>query len=46
MKAGTSQKACLNIITSIVMIKLGRVKMGMMNFLVPSNQKLRERKKE
>ena len=45
LKAGTSQKACLNIITSIVMIKLGRVKMGMMNFLVPSNQKLRERKK-
>tara|TARA_X000000950_G_C13804994_1_gene615206 strand:- start:552 stop:1307 length:756 start_codon:yes stop_codon:yes gene_type:complete len=46
LKAGTSQKICLNIISSIVMIKLGKVKNGMMNKMVPTNQKLRLRKKQ
>ena len=45
LKAGTSQKACLNIITSILMIKLGRVKNGMMSSMIVTNKKLRERKK-
>lgn len=45
LKAGTSQKACLNIITTILMIKLGRVKNGMMSSMIVTNKKLRERKK-
>ena len=28
----------------MVMIKMGRVKNGMMNYMVPTNEKLRERK--
>ena len=44
LKAGTSQKICLNIISSIVMTKLGFVRDGLMINLVPSNKKLRKRK--
>ena len=44
LKAGTSQKICLNIISSMVMIKMGRVKNGYMNNMVPTNRKLRQRK--
>ena len=44
LKAGTAQKICLNIISTILMIKLGRVERGMMNFLVPTNKKLKKRK--
>ena len=44
LKAGTSQKICLNIISSIVMTQLGFVKDGLMVNLVPSNKKLRKRK--
>ena len=43
LKAGTSQKLCLNIISSLVMINLGKVKNGMMINVVPNNKKLRER---
>jgi N-acetylmuramic acid 6-phosphate etherase len=43
LKAGTAQKICLNIISTILMIKLGRVKNGMMNYLVPTNKKLKKR---
>ena len=46
LKAGTAQKICLNIISSMVMIKMGRVKNGVMNEMVPTNQKLRNRKKK
>ena len=46
LKAGTSQKICLNIISSMVMIKLGRIKDGMMTHMVPTNKKLRKRKLE
>ena len=46
LKAGTSQKICLNIISSMVMIKMGRVKNGMMTEMVPTNKKLRLRKKK
>ena len=45
LKAGTAQKACLNIISSMVMIKFGFVKHGMMSNMVPLNKKLKERKK-
>ena len=44
LKAGTAQKICLNIISSMVMTKLGRVKDGYMTNMVPTNQKLRKRK--
>ena len=44
LKAGTAQKICLNIISSIVMTKLGFVKNGEMINLVPTNDKLRNRK--
>ena len=45
LKAGTAQKACLNIISSMVMIKFGFVKHGMMNNMIPLNKKLKKRKK-
>ena len=45
LKAGTAQKICLNVISSLVMVKMGRVKNGMMNEMVPTNEKLRLRKK-
>jgi len=44
LKAGTAQKICLNVISSLVMIKLGRVKNGIMSHMLPTNQKLRDRK--
>tara|TARA_B100001057_G_scaffold354877_1_gene356867 strand:+ start:2171 stop:2911 length:741 start_codon:yes stop_codon:yes gene_type:complete len=44
LKAGTSQKICLNIISSMVMVKMGRVKNGIMNEMVLTNEKLRLRK--
>ena len=45
LKAGTAQKICLNVISSMVMVKMGRVKNGIMNEMVPTNEKLRIRKK-
>ena len=44
LKAGTAQKICLNIISSMVMVKMGRVKDGIMCQMVPTNKKLRDRK--
>ena len=44
LKAGTAQKICLNIISSMVMIRMGRVKNGQMSHMVPTNEKLRNRK--
>ena len=44
LKAGTAQKICLNIISSLVMIKMGRVKNGKMSYMLPTNQKLRDRR--
>ena len=44
LKAGTSQKVCLNIISSLIMVKFGFVKSGLMSNLMPSNIKLRKRK--
>lgn len=45
LNAGTSQKICLNIISTIVMAKLGNVQNGLMVNMVPSNKKLKKRKK-
>ena len=44
MKAGTAQKVCLNLISSMLMIKLGNVKDGQMINLIPNNEKLKKRK--
>ncbi len=44
LKAGTAQKICLNIISSMIMVKMGRVKNGFMSSMVPTNKKLRQRK--
>ena len=44
LKAGTAQKICLNIISSIVMTKMGFIRNGQMINLVPTNKKLIIRK--
>ena len=44
LKAGTAQKICLNVISSMVMTKMGKVKNGLMSDMVPTNEKLRKRK--
>ena len=44
LKAGTAQKICLNVISSLVMVKMGRVKNGKMSHMLPTNKKLRERR--
>ncbi len=44
LKAGTAQKICLNIISTLVMSKMGNVKQGYMNNMVPTNKKLKNRK--
>ena len=43
MKAGTAQKIVLNMISSMVMVRLGRVYRGMMVDMRPANAKLRRR---
>ncbi|MEL6557449.1 MAG: N-acetylmuramic acid 6-phosphate etherase [Bacteroidota bacterium] len=43
MKAGTAQKMVLNMISTAIMIKLGRVKGNKMTYMQLSNQKLIER---
>ena len=43
MKAGTSQKLCLNMISTSVMIKLGRVKGNKMVDMQLTNNKLIDR---
>ncbi len=45
LKAGTAQKICLNVISTLVMTKLGYVKNGMMSNLVATNEKLLKRQK-
>ncbi len=40
LKAGTAQKICLNLISTLVMTRLGKVKKGMMNNMIPTNKKL------
>lgn len=43
LTAGTSQKICLNMISSLVMTKLGKVKNGQMIEMIPLNNKLKKR---
>lgn len=43
MKAGTAQKAILNLLSTAIMLKLGRVYRGMMVDMVISNEKLLHR---
>ncbi|MGY4625380.1 N-acetylmuramic acid 6-phosphate etherase [Bradyrhizobium sp. USDA 4486] len=43
MKAGTAQKVVLNLISSGIMLRLGRVYRGMMVNMQPSNAKLKRR---
>src|SRR5581483_3045145 len=43
MKAGTAQKIALNLISSGIMLRLGRVYRGMMVNMQPTNAKLRRR---
>ena len=44
LKAGTAQKICLNLISTLLMTTMGKVQNGKMINLVATNQKLRERK--
>ena len=46
LTAGTAQKICLNTISTMIMVKMGYVANGMMVSMVPTNEKLRQRKKE
>lgn len=43
LKAGTVQKVCLNIISTSLMIRMGRVKNGYMSHMLATNKKLKER---
>ncbi len=43
LKAGTAQKICLNMISTLVMSNLGNIQNGMMINLNPNNKKLKER---
>ena len=45
LKAGTSQKICLNAISTMLMIKFKKVKNGQMVFMKDSNKKLKLRRK-
>ena len=45
LKAGTAQKICLNLISTLLMTKFGHVKKGQMVSMIPLNEKLRKRKK-
>ncbi len=46
LKAGTAQKACVNLISTLVMCGLGNVKNGQMINMVPTNKKLILRKRK
>ncbi len=46
LKAGTAQKVVLNLISTTMMIRLGRVYRGMMVDMRPTNEKLRKRSVE
>jgi len=45
LKAGSAQKICLNLISTLCMTKLGKVKDGLMINMVPTNKKLIKRMK-
>lgn len=43
LKAGTAQKICLNLISTMLMVQFGRVENGMMIQMKPNNKKLIQR---
>ena len=43
LKAGTAQKAALNLLSTLLMVRLGRVYGGLMVHMRPTNEKLRRR---
>jgi N-acetylmuramic acid 6-phosphate etherase len=43
MKAGTAQKVVLNLLSSLIMVRMGRVHDGLMVDMVATNEKLRRR---
>lgn len=43
MKAGTAQKVALNLFSTMVMVRLGRVYRGLMVDMIATNEKLRQR---
>ena len=43
LKAGTSQKTCLNIISTMLMVKFNYVRKGLMTNMIPLNKKLKRR---
>jgi N-acetylmuramic acid 6-phosphate etherase len=45
LKAGTAQKVALNLISTLVMVRLGKVYGGLMVHMRPTNEKLRRRAK-
>ena len=45
LKAGTSQKICLNLISTMLMVRFGYIKNGHMINMIPTNKKLFERQK-
>lgn len=46
LKAGTAQKICLNLLSTQLMVLLGRVKNGLMTEMMPRNAKLKARHAE
>ena len=46
LQAGTAQKICLNLISNMIMVKMGFVVDGLMAEMVPTNAKLRRRRAE
>ena len=46
LQAGTAQKICLNLISNMIMVKMGYVVGGLMAEMVPTNAKLRHRRNE
>ncbi len=46
LQAGTAQKICLNMISNMIMVKMGFVVSGLMAEMVPTNAKLRRRRAE
>ena len=46
LKAGTSQKICLNLISTFIMTRLGYVENGLMINMIPGNNKLKKRQEK
>jgi N-acetylmuramic acid 6-phosphate etherase len=46
LQAGTAQKICLNLLSNMIMVMMGFVVDGMMAEMVPTNEKLRHRRRQ